>query len=848
MVEATRKPNKDEDPTQPESDHHQIPESGEQEEVYHQPVSNSHDIVIVNRVEEGGQVIVNQEMSPEPEYSMKDALPYLRWLRTSVIQNTLLSLIDPKLQNRPAANSRITIDQIYTPLMIRNPFAEDAGSLFQGNGSAMPAKDGSPVSVLETVNNNKKIVLLGDPGSGKSTFVNYLTLCMCGHYIETHDKRAPKTGPNLKTLSKRGWEKGAFFPVLVTLREFANDIPPDTAKGNAQLLWQHIRDRIKTQGLEGAENVIKAAKSEGWAVFLLDGLDEVPPRLRKIVREAVNQFMEQYPHNRYVVTCRILGYANKEWRLRGATSEKIAPFNQRQIKQFISAWYTALQAVGHITEELAEKRTKDLSERAVIHKHLREIATNPMLLSVMALVHSYTGNLPRETAKLYEESVKLLMTRWRPNATHDLLQKLEIHDENTIYRILWEIAFKAQSKQTSRKEAEDISESHVMKIAQKWLNGDWGKAQAFCTFVEEHAGLLLARGEGVGDDEGDTLFRFPHRTFQEYLAGCHIADNREGPKLLAKKAAAGANWSEAVILAAGHIVFVKRSRWTVLYAINEILANPASSDDELRAIKLAGEMLRMLDERDLKSDAQANQTIVRLQNGLLDIMRGQRLTMHDRFEIIETLSFIGRFTSYQPGVVNGLIDSFKDKAPIVRERAIACAATFNDKKTTQPLIEALADPCNIKLRPRIIHALGRTRDEEAVAPLCDVLRDSENKQEKVYAAMSLAEIGSPSAVDDLTKALRRDNPVDVRRYAARALGRIGDTAAVEPLEAAALRDSSPRVRIVCINALAIIGDRRAIPTLELLLDDEKHVNNHEPRKGRICDYASSALQQFDAAR
>src|SRR4029434_2255679 len=86
------------------------------------------------------------------------------------------------------------------------------------------------------------VVLLGDPGSGKSTFVTHLALCMATHALE----------PGKKWLARlTGWpqQEADLVPVSVVLRDFARWLPPKAKKAEPRHLWNFIVDRLKAPNL-----------------------------------------------------------------------------------------------------------------------------------------------------------------------------------------------------------------------------------------------------------------------------------------------------------------------------------------------------------------------------------------------------------------------------------------------------------------------------------------------------------------------------------------------------------------------------------------------------------------------
>jgi predicted NACHT family NTPase len=77
--------------------------------------------------------------------------------------------------------------------------------------SALQGEDARPLTALEAVAQTRRLVLLGDPGSGKSTFVRQVVARLAVGHLDP--ARHPVPVP--------AWQDAPPLPLLVTLRDLA---------------------------------------------------------------------------------------------------------------------------------------------------------------------------------------------------------------------------------------------------------------------------------------------------------------------------------------------------------------------------------------------------------------------------------------------------------------------------------------------------------------------------------------------------------------------------------------------------------------------------------------------------
>jgi hypothetical protein len=400
-----------------------------------------------------------------------------------------------------------------------------------------------PLRAIEAVASSRCAVLLGDPGSGKSTLLRYISLCFAAHHLN------PKAGW-LRRLA--GWKRAKtdFLPIEVVLRDFAAVLPPE-GQIEPKHLWTFITNRLQGQNLEAAVAMLHTALEEGRALVLFDGLDEIPlPAQLARVRDAVAIFAERYAKSKMLVTCRTLSYQLSACKLAKIPFFELAPFDDEKIHSFIDAWYQELSCRGtHGATETANL-VRDLHD-AVRRPDLRDLSSNPLLLTVMALVHASDGRLPGARALLYERTVELLLWRWDDHRTRRLRNLLEQAglSEIALKTVLWELAFNAHTAiQPSKTDGvADIPEWTVVKaLAERHPQRSYDWANELVEVMKLRAGLLLERESGV--------YTFPHRTFQEYLAGAHLSVQRDFAMEAAQLWRGDGRWREPVLLAAGRLV------------------------------------------------------------------------------------------------------------------------------------------------------------------------------------------------------------------------------------------------------------------------------------------------------
>ncbi len=472
------------------------------------------------------------------------------------------------------------------------------------------------VTAFDVIHENRQLVLLGGPGSGKSTLTRRIAGMLAAEAVPDLDEGAA---------NGRGSLDHAFdqcrLPIRIALSKWAVRLP-ENAAGVANDLLEECLCVLRETGDMGEERArtylmghINASPST--ALLLLDGLDEVPDKTtRKTILAAIERFRESYGHVPMIVTCRYLPYQDKSYQLPSLPKFTLAPLSKPAIMTFIQRWHDELRWVlegpsgdpakqREIKERVSAKQ-RDLQQAIdnPARAELRKMAGTPLLLTMMARLN-YRSGLPGSRAGLYEESIKVLLYEWETARQDDsgdetdlerLMRSAGFENLDRLHTLLNRLAYELHGTAQTTDDAATIS---AEKLRSELLNlylaahpdarveaATW--AEQVLLFIDARSGLLLATDPGV-------LYEFPHRTFQEYLAARAIALSPDHIKRI-KDRVDDPNWREVILLALGHQIFVQNAPNYALQVIFQFTHKQAVTTEAMRRrVLLFGEAyLRLL--------------------------------------------------------------------------------------------------------------------------------------------------------------------------------------------------------------------------------------------------------------
>jgi len=231
-----------------------------------------------------------------------------------------------------------------------------------------------------------RLVILGTPGSGKSTFVRYLALCLAGTGIEGWTR-----GANLTSLEN--WPHGTLTPVYVELRRFVTSTYfPPTGTVTAEHLWKYIENELLGEELKEYARDLRNELEQGYGLLILDGLDEVPYDERKLKERQTQlsglaqSLQTRFGGSRIIVTSR--PYAYEGWNLPGFEAVSISEFTDKHRQELAERLYR----VSGLREEEAKTKAEALNEQ--LEEIDEELKDRPLFVTLMATLYLKQGFNP----------------------------------------------------------------------------------------------------------------------------------------------------------------------------------------------------------------------------------------------------------------------------------------------------------------------------------------------------------------------------------------------------------------------------------------------------------------------
>ncbi|UFQ18142.1 MULTISPECIES: NACHT domain-containing protein [Streptomyces] len=416
-----------------------------------------------------------------------------------------------------------SLDTAYLSLAVsgdrpHGPQAEEDGL---PGGAAQPA-----VRVEQALAGGHRLMLRGAAGSGKSTLVQWLAL----------NAARQSFGPELAD-----WNR--CVPFVLRLRSFrlpeALPMPEDF---------------LTTSGvpLRAPEGWVQDMLDSGRALVLVDGVDEVPAKLRNRTESWLRSLIAAFPHARYVVTTRPSAVPEDWPPGQGFTAYTLLPMERDEVRAFIAHWHDTArrECAAPGEQDVLHRYESGLVEAVTTRRDLGRLATNPLMCALLCALHrDRRMHLPRARKELYDAALDLLLIRRDTEREVTSVEGVSLsRDEQTalLQRLAYWMIRNGQAE-ADRQDAVAMLDEWLAAMPQVRAQGD---AEQVFTHLLIRSGLLR---EPVPGSVG-----FVHRTFQDYLGAKAAVEARDFGVLV--RNAHDDQWDDVVRMAVGHARVEERTR------------------------------------------------------------------------------------------------------------------------------------------------------------------------------------------------------------------------------------------------------------------------------------------------
>lgn len=369
-------------------------------------------------------------------------------------------------------------------------------------------------------NSRRGVLLLGDPGAGKTTAARQICWQLATGEVTAADLGLPNCA----------------LPVFVRLRNVRST---DLAAG----LQSFVDREIQSTADDGLHPAAELGKFTGSLLWLFDGLDEVVDEATRVgVAGWLADLLSDRSGDRVLVTARYQGIEDKVEMSEDFLRFEVQPLDDGQTADFVHTWFrVAYQRLGRDREEAGSKSRallRLLHEPAYRIGNMAELRSNPLMLTVLCLVYHEDDSLPRSRVRLYERCVRVLLETWRQqvHTQHGGRPYNPDAARQVLATVAWWMHEEVDRRSVPLAEIEQCASDELRLYPNSGLGGD---GREFIRLMCEDSGILAASGSGSAE--------FLHLTFQEYLAALYAVDHEQGESLA--RHAEQSWWQEVILLA-----------------------------------------------------------------------------------------------------------------------------------------------------------------------------------------------------------------------------------------------------------------------------------------------------------
>jgi formylglycine-generating enzyme required for sulfatase activity len=494
------------------------------------------------------------------------------------------------------------IDEIYIPLTTQDKSPNEIGAQRR--------------IVLEQALSTRKVAIVGDPGSGKSTFLRRVAFELCGNIRGTRPEGAE---PFLAPDDRR-------FPILIRVAELAQLLaadpspkPPD-APGWIPYFLGKRSDEYKW----GASELFFQHKLvEGGCLVMADGLDEAPERrMRERIARLFEHATRAFPKCHFLVSTRPQTNEGDSV-LQGFLTVRIADLEPPEITRFFEHFARALA----LNEAESKNFKEDLGTGLAQRPEIREMAGNPVVLTALAVLQHNDQRLPEYRVELYGS-----ILGWLAAARE---HKLGRPPAEECLKYMRKLALRMQDGPDGRRLVQ-INKRRAAEFVAAEFGASVEATEELLERETSDSGIILSAGSNL---------RFWHLSFQEYLAALEIGGLSEAQQIR-RVVESGRlyrpEWRETMRLLGGVLWKQGEAKVEGLFqAILSQVGDTATLQDQVRCAALLSAMMRDLSRMKYTPRMPDYERTVKAVMGIFETGEAERIEIAKRIEVADLLGQAG---------------------------------------------------------------------------------------------------------------------------------------------------------------------------------------------------------------